>query len=142
METPPKKTNQVVLIASIVIGSLAGTFAVRSLWKPSNMDQALARTASEINKSLPMMADQETRLDTTSPAPNKTLIYHYTLINMRAADVQKETFVTTLRPKIVTTYKTSPSMKMLRDNGVTLEYQYYDKEGAFVAKFDAGPKDF
>jgi hypothetical protein len=142
VDAPPKKPNQFLLIVGVVVGSLAGTFAVRSLWKPATMDQTLARTASEINKSLPMMADRETRLDSTSPAPDKTLIYHYTLISLRAADVQKDTFVKLLRPRIVTMYQTSPTMKTLREGGVTLEYQYYDQAGAFVAKFAVSPKDF
>jgi hypothetical protein len=142
MEAQPKKANPLLLIVGIVIGSMVGAFAVRTLWKPANIDRALVQTAAEMNKRMPMMADKETRLDSTTAAPNKTLIYHYTLINMRAADVQKDTFVNLLRPKIIGNYKTSPEMKTLRDNGVTLEYQYFDKEGAEVSKFAVSPKDF
>ncbi|HEV7403757.1 MAG TPA: hypothetical protein VGO11_12550, partial [Chthoniobacteraceae bacterium] len=88
MQTPPKKSNQLLLIVGLVIGSMAGTFAGSSCWKPPTIEQLLERTAVELNKGLPKMADQETRLDSASTGPNKTLIYHYTLVNLRAADVQ------------------------------------------------------
>jgi hypothetical protein len=142
METQPEKPNYVLLVGGLVIGSVVGTLAVRSLWKPATMDETLARTAIELNKRTPMMADKEMRLDKATTAPNKTLVYHYTLVNLRAADVPKDAFAKVMRTQIIANYKTSPEMKTLRDNGVTLEYQYSDKAGAPVAAFAVSPKDF
>ena len=33
-------------------------------------------------------------------------------------------------------------MKTFRDNGVTMQYQYSDKNGVFIGEFSVGPKDF
>jgi hypothetical protein len=144
METPaqPKKANPLILVIGLAVGIMAGTVGVRTLFKPQSIEQALESTASEMNKRAPMMADKETRLDKTTTAPNKTLVYHYTLINLRAADVQKDLFVKQLRPNIIANYKSHPDMKTLREKGVTLAYEYSDKAGVPIARFEVSPKDF
>ncbi len=106
-----------------------------------NIDQAIVATSSQLNKNLPMMVDKETRLDNTMAGPDKTIIYRYTLVNMSAADVPKDKLVTAIRPRVVATYKTNDSMKDFRNNGVTMQYQYFDKGGVSSRSFPWARKD-
>ncbi len=89
-----------------------------------------------------MMVDKETRLDNTMVLPNKTIVYRYTLVNMNASDIKKDELTAALRPMVLNSYKTDTSMKSFRDNGVTMQYQYSDKNGVFITEFAASPKDF
>ena len=143
METPPAKRSPLITLIAVAVGVVAGFLAVRQFNdRSANIDQALVSTVSQINKGCPMMVDKETRLDNTMAAPNKTIIYRYTLVNTDAVNVQKDRLVSLLRPQVVANYKTNPSMKSLRDNGVTMRYQYSDRNGAFITDFAVSTKDF
>ena len=100
MEAQKTKRSPVVSIIAAVIGGIVGyTLVHHYANRSADFDQALMATASQINKGLPMMVDKETRLDTTMPGPDKTIIYRYTLINMSAADVSKARLVSAVRPR-------------------------------------------
>lgn len=136
-----KSFRNSVLSARTMTAALALALLTLQGCKP-NIDRALEITADQMNKSAPVMVDAETRLDKTTTAPNKTLVYHYTLVNTKKASIQPDVFQTKLRPGVIANYKTNAQMKTLRDNNVTLEYQYVDKDGVEVAKFAVSPKDF
>ncbi len=142
MDEPKKKKSPVLSVIAAVIGAVIGFTAVqRCSNRAPSIDQALVATASQLNKTLPMMVDKETRLDNTMAAPDKTIVYRYTLINMSAADIPKDKLISGVRPQVVTTYKTSDSMKDFRNNGITMQYHYSDKNGVAIAEFSVGPKD-
>ena len=71
-----------------VIGAIVGRSfycilcSSTTLFKPPTFDKQMMKTASEINKSCPIMVDAETRLDNTVALPNKTIQYNYTLVNI------------------------------------------------------------
>ncbi len=132
-----------IAILSTVIGTMIGSVGVGEVFsRPPNVDTLLRETSNELNKKLPMMLDKETRLDTTIPAPNKTFIYKYTLINILAKDYNGNLVKSKIRPIALRNYKTNPSMKPFRDLSVNLKYQYFDKKGTFFMSFDISPKDF
>ena len=140
--TNTKKRSPIVTAVAVAVGSVVGYTVVHQYFnQPPNIDQALVTTANQTNKTLPMMVDKETRLDATMAAPNKTFVYHYTLVNLNAADVPKDRLITVLRPKVLANYKTNPGLNSFRNNGVTMDYQYSDKSGVFVGEFTVGPKD-
>ncbi len=141
---PPQKRKlpPAVSIVAALIGAFFGMTAFRHCSNQApDIDQAIVATSSQLNKTLPMMVDKETRLDNTVAGLDKTIIYRYTLVNMNAADVPKDKLVAAVRPGVVATYKTNDSMKEFRNNGVTMKYQYSDKGGVFITEFSVGPKD-
>jgi hypothetical protein len=91
---------------------------------------------------MPMTVDSETRCDSVMPAPNKTFVYHYTLVKRSKDDLRTEKIAPYMRPKLVNNYKTAEQMKALRDNGVILEYRYFDKNGVYLASVTVDPADF
>ena len=142
MEEQNTKKSPFLGVVAAVVGGIVGVTAVQHFSnRPPSIDRMLVATASQLNKNLPMMVDKETRLDNTMPGPDKTIIYRYTLINLRAAEVPKDRLITAIRPQAVANYKTSDSMKDFRNNGVTMQYQYSDKSGVFITEFSVGAKD-
>ena len=105
------------------------------------IEQSLAQTSSEMNKKLPMMIDKGTRLDTVTPAPNKTLVYKYTLVDIAKLRIDVAKVQKTLKPTILEAYKTNPEMQKLRASEISLKFQYYDKNGAFITDVEVHPSD-
>ncbi len=143
MEAKPTKRPPVVTIIAAAIGAVVGSVLAHQYFNRSpSIDQALMATTSQINKGLPMMVDKETRLENTMVLPDKTIVYRYTLVNTNAADVKKDELTASLRPLVLNSYKTDPDMKSFRENGVTMRYQYSDKNGMAITEFAVNPKDF
>lgn len=137
------KSNPVLRIIAGVIGGVVG-YLVVSHWfnPPAHFDRVLVQTASEMNKTLPMMVDSETRLDTIMPGPGNRLTYLYTLVKQDKGALDSSVFQNKLRPQIVANYKTSGQMKSFRDANVEMHYQYKDKNGNFICEIIVSPKDF
>lgn len=129
-----KKISYKVLIlvaAALVLGLFAGC----SLWKSNAfVDRVLAGTADELNKTLPMMVDSDTRLDTTMALPNKTFNYMYTLVNYSVYELDADELENLMRPIILNNLRTSTDIQYFKDNDVILVYTYRDKDGLQVIK--------
>lgn len=106
------------------------------------IDKQLVAVASEINKTLPMMVDKETRFDATTALPGKVLKYNYTMVNLAASQIDLSKVDASFRPQIINKVSTTPEMAPLRDQGVTFVYSYSDKDGVFITSFEIGPKDY
>lgn len=113
--------------------------ATRVVSSPS-YEQIIKDVSRDMNATLPMQVDKDTRLDTTLPGPGRRLTYVYTYTG--DAEVDQETITTALRPSIINGYKTSPGMAGLRDHDVELHYSYRDKLGKFLGEITVSPKDF
>ena len=107
-----------------------------------NFDDTLLQSAIDMNKTLPMMVDKDTRLDATTAGPGRRFTYSYTLINHTAADLDASVLQNGLRPSLIANYRSLPQMKEFREANVELHYQYKDRNGAFVADIVVSPKDF
>ena len=127
-----------VVTVSAVIGAVAGSLAVQSIFKGNsngNVDAVLMQTADELNKQLPMTVDKYTRLDTTVAMPGGKFKYMYTVF---ADDNFPEAaeFETNLKPKLVNMYETSDDMKQMRDVNATLVYSYFLEDGTEYTSFE------
>jgi len=124
-----------------VLAFFASYFAVQYFFfSQPTFDKVMMAAASEINKSCPIMVDQETRLDNAIALPENSLQYNYSLINMESADVNPEELKTYIEPGIVNLVKTSPDMKIYRENKTTIIYNYRDKKGVFILKLTVTPE--
>jgi len=130
-----------ILINAIgIIAFALAYFAVQQFFfKTPSVDKLLLKTASEVNKSCPMMVDEITRLDNSVALPNNTFQYNYTLINTDKAEVNIDTVKKYIDPNIINNVKTNPDIKFFRDHKTTLIYYYRDKKGEFVHKLTVTP---
>jgi hypothetical protein len=127
----------IAMIVVCAIGAAIGTAVVNRPFHSNgdtSVEKQLVDAAIQYNKMLPMMLDSETRGDTIVAQPPNTIVYHYTLVKRTRYELDAHAIVKAMRPRIINNYKTTDSMKALRDAGVTLVYDYYDKNGSFVAE--------
>lgn len=100
----------------------------------------LTQTSNEINKTLPKMITNDLRLDSANVGPNKSLHYHYTIINPPPG-VNSTLIETTLRPILIEDYRTKPDLKYFRDNRVTLSHDFYTENGTAIVTIEISPDD-
>ncbi len=133
----------IITIAAIAAGSMIGKSVVTSFFGPDeSFDKALAKAASDLNATLPMMVDKETRLDSSMGGPGMVFTYNYTLINYTKDQLNIEALKKELRPSILNYAKTDPSMQGFRDADVKLVYRYKDKNSAFLFDISIQPEEY
>jgi len=96
--------------------------------------------ANEFNKTCPMNIDEYTTLKNVIALPNKTLQYNYVLVGITKAEVKLDTVKKYIFPQVLQNAKTNPGMKLFRENKVTLNYSYSDKNGKFVTNYIIKPE--
>ena len=145
IQTKPKarkRKKPLEIIVFVIVFGLS-YFAVQQLFfKVPSLDKAMTKMASEINKTCPMMVDQETRLDNVVTFPKNILQYNYTLIDVEKANADTVAMRKFLEPRIINNVKTNPQMKFQRDHQTTLNYYYRDKEGLFLLLISVTPEKY
>jgi hypothetical protein len=127
----------------IIIGSFFGQKMASNLFgTSSSINQQLMSMASELNKSCPINVDKDTRLDNVIVGSGNSFSYNYTLINLTSSQIDPRSLNDYLKPRLINVVKTSPEMKYFRDNSITIEYRYSDKDGIFVLSIPITPKDY
>ena len=131
-------------LTGIIVGALAfglSYFAVQQIFfAPPSIDRILMNTASEINKTCPVIVDQFTRLDNTLALPDHSFQYNYTIMNNVKSEVNLDTAKKYIEPAILNRIRTDPGLKFFRDKSVTMIYNYRDKNGVFVVKYSVTPE--
>ncbi len=96
MKTIWKVVGFIVFILVIsfagTIGKLVGKSTVGNYYEgkhDAEIKETLLKTSKEINSQLPIMVDDETRLDTTLVL-DKQLYYKYTLVNIKPNEITGE----------------------------------------------------
>lgn len=113
-------------------------YGVQQIFKP-DLEAELKEVALELTRKSPMQIDRFTRLDSASSAGKTNLIYYYTLFDIDKSEVNLDTVNKYIRPGIIENVKTHPDLKVYRDNNITLDYNYYDKNGNFVTEISVTP---
>ncbi|UJP65517.1 hypothetical protein [Mongoliitalea daihaiensis] len=141
MEKSPKP--RVITIAAYAVAFAISFFLVQYFFfQESSGDNYLQQAATEVNKSCPMMVDQETRLDGAEALPGNVFQYNYTLINMVAEGVNIEGIKEILEPQITRQVVKNEQLQVFRDKEVTMAYRYHDKTGAFLFDIQVGPDKY
>ena len=87
-----------------------------------------------------MKIDDYIRLDSASTRGKTNFIYHYTLIDIEKSEVNLDTVNKYIRPDIINNVKNSPELKIYRDNKITMDYKYYDRNGDFALEISVTPE--
>ena len=129
----------VVTTAGLIVGCVGPKSASSEV---DAFDKELMEAADSINRSLPMMADSETRVDSVIVMPGKTMKYHFTLVNYAKSEIDIVALQEALAPVSLNIIKTDPSLQGFRDNEVTIVYSYRDNTGVFLFELEFGPEDY
>lgn len=97
--------------------------------------------ANQLNKSMPMTIDADTRLDNILASPvSPKFTYNYTL-NASLREINAANFFGQMKPTLVRGVCTNPDMKIFMESGVTVGYSYRAKDGTFAGKIEVAPTD-
>lgn len=106
----------------------------------NTINDVLAKTARQINKNLPMLVDEETRLDLTIGLDHY-FMYKYTLLNYRADELDSKYIYGLIKPALTENVCTSDDMKIFIELNVPVEYLYYGNDGKKVTSVVISSKD-
>ncbi len=146
MEQATKPQNKKNTIIGVIVGVcmfFVSAYAVQYFFFPKpTFDETMMQVASELNKTCPIMVDNETRLDNAIALPGNIFQYNYTLINMDKERIFIDEIKKYLEPQLVRNISTNPDFKSFRENKVTMSFNYVDKNGAFVIKINVTPDKY
>lgn len=137
----PEKEQSKGKTVGIVVGVIAAVssyFIVQQFFR-QDVESELKKAVVEINKQTPMSIDAYTRLDSVASKGKTNFIYYYTLIDLEKSEVNLDTVNKYIRPSIIENIKSSPDLKVYRDNNITMDYKYYDKNGTFALDIAVTP---
>jgi hypothetical protein len=101
----------------------------------------LSRIAAEINRSVPVMIDQETELMPVAGAPGM-LIYNYRLVSYSVTKLDHQKFAAGAKERVTQGACGRPETRdEFLKKGVTLRYSYFDKDKQHIATVDVTPAD-
>jgi hypothetical protein len=101
----------------------------------------LSRIAAEINRSVPVMIDQETELMPVAGAPGM-LIYNYRLVSYSVTKLDHQKFAAGAKQRVTQSACGRPETRdEFLKKGVTLRYSYFDKDKQHIATVDVTPAD-
>ncbi|HKJ43571.1 MAG TPA: hypothetical protein VKA27_15855 [Sunxiuqinia sp.] len=138
-ETKPNKKAKMV---GSIVGAIAfgiSYYGVQQLFFKPNVEKELKTAATKVNEKCPIQVDQYSRLDSASSTGKTNFTYYYTLFDLTKAEVNLDTVNKYIRPNIIENVKSSPQLKIYRDNKITMDYKYYDKNGLFVTIISVTP---
>lgn len=142
MNRSKKRVSWVVVLAAAFAGAFISRFVGFDTGKTANPERSrlsatLQKTASEINATLPMMVDSETRLDTTLVL-DETFVYNYTLIHYNAGQITDKDINTFLATNILNKYCTTDNS--FAKMGVASNYNYYGNDAKLIGVVKVTPQ--
>ena len=123
----------VVLLIAASIGGMFGKESAESAvndYKSSIVSEktkVMMEVSSELNKVLPMMIDKDTQAFSTSIVNGDTLQYNYKFVNLRKDEVDTSFLISEATKNHTNFVCSSPDMKFLIKNNISVNYAYYDK---------------
>lgn len=136
-EKKSKKEQTIAISVGIVVFAIT-FFGVQQMFT-KDLAVEMRDAAAEVNKETPMQVDEFTRLDSASTKGKTNFIYHYTLFDLEKSEVNLDTVNKYIRPGIIENVKSTPELKDFRDNNITMDYRYYDRNGEFVTEITVTP---
>ncbi|MCK9311369.1 MAG: hypothetical protein M0P26_03725 [Bacteroidales bacterium] len=141
MEKDKAQNNRIIPIFVLVIGVFA-IILMKHLFIDSSYNKVLLNKVHEINRSCPVMIDQDTRLDSACIPQHLTLQYDYTMVNVLKDSMDIINFHANLEQSILYSVKQNPELKPYLENNVTIACHYKDRTGNFVTKVSITPEQY
>ncbi len=140
-------TGGTTAMAFVIFFTLSTTFirTLNSIGVPTSnqtVEEQLASAAADLNKGCPYAIDEETRMDSISIGPGRTITYHEAIVNHAMETLDVPHVQETIRPSIVKNVKTNPGMESLRKLRVTFVYTYVDKNGRRLFDLSVTPTEY
>lgn len=135
-----------ILIAASVGGQI-GKEVGKAAMKPSQQEveaklvEGFTKAANQYNQRLPMMVDQDTRLDKATVGPGPRAVYHHTFPKYTSRDIDANWLQTNLRPEVMRKVCASADMKKSLQYGGIYVYAYSGSDGVEITRFEIDRND-
>lgn len=138
IEKPANIKTLVGIVAGVAIMFLVQQF----LFSKPGVDSQLMNVASELNKNCPIYVNKYTRFDNSLAIPGKVFQFDYTILNAVKDSIDTLAIIKKTEPSLLNFVKTSPALKIHRENDVTLNFAYRDKNGKYLYTISIGPEKY
>lgn len=137
-------------IGSLIAASVGGQIGKevgKAAMKPSQQEveaklvEGFTKAANQYNQRLPMMVDQDTRLDKVTVGPGPRAVYHYTFPKYTSRDIDANWLQTNLRPEVMRKVCASADMKKSLQYGGIYVYAYSGSDGVEITRFEIDRND-
>ncbi len=131
-----KKGNRGMLfnVITFIVAFGLAFFVTTKLMSGNGVKSEIKKGIEAFNKECPKQIDAVTMLDSVALKPEKTVIYYSTLsADVNLAETNIDQVKKTTREAAQKNFDTSPAMKLFRENGYSLKYNYKnaDKKDIF-----------
>ncbi len=99
------------------------------------VNDIISLSVKELNRGMPIMLNQELRLDSINIGSGNSMIYNHTFVNHYVDQLDVDSFFETNRSALIKKIFINPDLKIFRDNKVTMIYSYKDRNGRMFSKF-------
>ncbi|WP_455233196.1 hypothetical protein [Geopseudomonas aromaticivorans] len=126
-----------------IVGAGVGAVTDQAMNSSSTntLEDELARGQAALSSKLPMMLDNDIRLDRVTTGPGRQVTYHHTFVALPSTEFDpvywKQENGPVLRRKVCGNSDMAP----LFDYGVTTSYTYVGSDGRRVGTVDVTPQD-
>ncbi len=120
---------RIMVVLNVIV--LISIFLLESLEQKNNYDVSLKEEITLINKSLPTMIDDITRLDRVF-IQGKDVHYSYTILNSLIEDIDITNLNSDMTEKIKIGVCNDKHTKLILDNNRNLIYSYQDEKGNLI----------
>lgn len=141
-ETAKKTENKglpIKVIIGFAVGFIVFYFASKFLFSPS-FEKEFSKNIFKMNENCPMAVDEFVTLDSITQIDTKTVQYNHTLVQFTKAEVDLDTVNKYIFSAVLENIKTNPDLKLFRENQVSFNYYYNDKEGIFIYNYQVKPE--
>lgn len=125
------KTMLVVILMALLLGCVKDVFAAPV---SNSIETDLINWANIVRKSLPMVMNDELQA-TNIAAVGKVLILKYNFLKKKVNIYNLEQLKTEYYSDAINAACTNPDTRQLINAGVTVQYEYYDRDNIFLMKF-------
>ncbi len=99
-----------------------------------NLDVAMMqRVASDMNKGLPAMQDEETRFDEVVVGPGLAWTYKFTLVNVDSSPAVVAMLKQDYLPGLIKTFCTLPATQIFLEEGIATRMEHADRKGQVLS---------
>lgn len=140
---PARRTNAILTLVVVLATVFGAVWLIRSLRGPVDpVVLELEESAEQVNALTPIPVGDDRILTRCVAGPGRSETYYYTFFTFtKPADFDQEEFIQSHRPHMINNYRTNPDLRSTRLDGVTLRYNYSDKNGVFLAEIEIKPTD-
>jgi len=130
-----KRKTIISLISVIGVGVIA-YLATQIFFNPQPADKKLMQIEKDMQKTFPIMIDQNVRLDDAAALPENSFQLNFTLLKLDKSEINLDSIKKYIEECSIVKIKTNPDLKKYLNDITKMNYLFKDKNGEFVFRID------